>query len=161
MLALVIVNLRNMNTEDIIGVLNDLLTINHDAKEGYIEAGNDVDNRMLRKWLFNNSERRQIYIQTLEEQIHLFGGEANHGLSLLGTLHRAWIDFKSNVIDGDIAILEECIRGEQKALEDYDKFINQQYLPTSLKDILQIQRNGIAASLNSLETIEETYKVAG
>jgi len=149
-----------MDRLEMVSALNDLLTRNHDAKEGYIEAGNDVSDAMLRQWLFDNSEKRVLYIREIQNQIKILGGTPDHGSSFLGTLHRAWIDFKSNLTDGDVVVLEECIRGEERAMEDYDKVIDEVKMTSEVTDVLRRHRRNIQDSLNALRAIEETFKVA-
>ena len=148
-----------MHTEKLISALNDLLTRNHDAKKGYIEAGNDVSNITLRNWLFDNSQKRASYIQELNTQIQALAGKPDHGTSFLGDLHRTWMDFKSNITDGDTAVLNECIRGEEHAVQDYDKVLELS-MTTAIREVLLRQRRNIEDSLNALRAIEETFAVA-
>ena len=149
-----------MDRLEMVNALNDLLTRNHDAKEEYVEAGNGVNDRMLRQWLFDNSEKRTLYINEIQNQITILGGTPDHGSSFLGALHRAWIDFKSNIADGDVVVLEECIRGEERAMEDYDKVLQEVKMTNEITNVIRRQRRNIQDSLNALRAIEETFKVA-
>ncbi|MEM9886704.1 MAG: PA2169 family four-helix-bundle protein [Bacteroidota bacterium] len=149
-----------MNTDKLISALNDLLTRNHDAKKGYTEAGNDVTDGVLRKWMFENSEKRESYIEELHNQVRSLSGTPDHGTSFLGDMHRAWIDFKSSITDGNTAVLQECIRGEERAIEDYNKVINELDMTTAIREVLLRQRRNIEDSLKSLRAIEETLAVA-
>lgn len=152
--------MKQGNNDRIVSALNDLLTRNYDAKKGYVEAGNDVSSGTLRKWLFENAEHRQVFIADLELEIKMLGSTPDSGSSFLGRLHRAWIDFKSQLTDGDVVVLEECIRGEERALEDYDKVLGEVQVHDRLNKLITDQRNTISKSLNSLKAIEETFAVA-
>ncbi|MEM0995181.1 MAG: PA2169 family four-helix-bundle protein [Bacteroidota bacterium] len=128
--------------------------------KGYTEAGNDVSDGMLRKWMFENAEQRDTYITELHNQIRALAGTPDHGTSFLGDMHRAWIDFKSSITDGDTAVLEECIRGEERAVEDYNKVLDELNMTTAIREVLLRQRRNIEDSLKSLRAIEETLAVA-
>ncbi|MEL6945414.1 MAG: PA2169 family four-helix-bundle protein [Bacteroidota bacterium] len=149
-----------MNTEKLIGALNDLLTRNHDAKKGYTEAGNDVSDGLLRKWLFDNAEKRDAYIKELHNTIRSLAGTPDHGTSFLGDMHRTWIDFRANLTDGDTAVMNECIRGEERALEDYEKVLNELTMTTAIREILLRQRRNIEDALQSLKAIKQSLVAA-
>lgn len=148
-----------MQKDKVVSALNDLLTRNYDAKKGYTEAGNDVSDKLLRKWLFENSEKRDQFIRELHKEIHTLAGEPDHGTSFLGDMHRAWIDFKSNIISGDIVVLTECIRGEEKALKDYIQVLDDLEMPVTVREVLVKQRDIISDSLVALRAVEETLSV--
>ncbi|MEM1327558.1 MAG: PA2169 family four-helix-bundle protein [Bacteroidota bacterium] len=148
-----------MNHSEMTSALNDLLTRSYDAVKGYEEAANEVNHLQLRQWMHNNAENRKTFISELENQIKNLGGTPDRGSSFLSSLHRIWIEYKANITDGDEAVLEECIRGEERAVEDYDKVLNNVTFDTSINSILTRQRNDIKESLNSLRAIESTLAV--
>jgi len=146
------------NNEKIASALNDLLTRNYDAERGYTEAGNNVDENRLRQWLFENSNRRKRFGKEIKKMIASLGKEPDKGTSFLGDVHRAWIDLKSSMTeDREEAILEECIRGEEKALEDYNKVLNEVEMPDNILNTIQKQRDDIRTALNSVRVLEESY----
>jgi uncharacterized protein (TIGR02284 family) len=148
-----------MNNTEMTSALNDLLTRSYDAVKGYEEAANEVNHLQLRQWMFNNAENRTTYISELESQIKNLGGTPDRGSSFLASLHRIWLEYKANINDGDEAVLEECIRGEERAVEDYDRVLNDIVFDTNVKSILTRQCNEIKESLNSLRAIEKTLTV--
>jgi uncharacterized protein (TIGR02284 family) len=145
-----------MNYDKLIDTLNELLTRSHDANKGYIEAGNQVSDVLLRKWLFSNAERRKEFILQLEQEIKRMGGTPDHGSGILGSLHRTWIDIKSTLTNDDDAIIEECIRGEERAIEDYNEAILKFRAGDVTRQVLQRQRASIKAALDSLRAIERS-----
>ena len=148
-----------MNTTKVKSALNDLLTRSHDAHKGYQEAASDVSNGALRSWLNNAATRRGAHISDLQMHIRGLGGEVDHGTSFLGDMHRVWIDFKSSVMDGDTVVLNECIRGEERALEDYDKVLAETDIDAAIVKTLRKHSVNIQEDLNSLKAIEETFAV--
>ncbi|MEM9990705.1 MAG: PA2169 family four-helix-bundle protein [Bacteroidota bacterium] len=149
-----------MDKAKVKSALNDLLKRSHDAHKGYQEAARDVSDGALRSWLNNTANRRSIHISDLQLQIGNLGGDADHGTSFLGDMHRAWIDFKSSIMDGDTVVLNECIRGEERALEDYDEVLKERNLNPTIANLLRKHRMNIQDDLNSLRSIEETLSVA-
>lgn len=144
--------------EKIAGTLNDLLTRNYDAEKGYTEAGNNVDNRQLRQWMFDNAERRKRFGTELKGIISTLGETPDKGSSFLGTVHRAWMDLKSSMTSNtEEAILEECIRGEEKAVEDYDEVLKELTLPTNIQQTVRKQRDEIHAACQEVKQLEKSY----
>lgn len=140
--------------EEIINTLNDLLTRNFDAAKGYREAANDINELDIRTWLLRNAETRDKFISDLEKAILAGGGTPDRGSSLLGTLHRAWLDLKADISQYDTAtVLEECKRGEERALEDYLKVIETQSMSPDLRAMIKSQHDQIEASLENIKKI--------
>lgn len=154
-------NTMTIERKKVVNTLNDLLTRSYDAMEGYGEAGNDVSDGTLRQWLFDNAKSRQFFITELEAQIKAHGGEPDRGSSFLAGLHRVWIDFKSsNLTSADnSAVLEECIRGEERTLEDYDTILKEENFPVGVVEMLRKQRQKISKTFAALKAIEESFEV--
>ncbi len=148
-----------MNTTVVISGLNDILTRSYDALKGYQEAASNVSDTKLQKWLSDNANIRNKAINRLESEIKLLGGTPNDGSSFLGTLHRAWIDFKSSITEGDRVVLTECLRGEEYALEDYNRVLDEIPMAMSTTLMLKDQRQEIEESLKALRILETTLIV--
>ncbi len=149
-----------MKKNKITSALNDLLTRNYDAKKGYIEAGNKVTEARLREWLFSNSKKRDCFIEETEERIKALGGMYIKGDSFFGTLHRAWLDVKSDIAEDNISVINECITGEKRALEDYNEVLSNVQMDNETKKMITRQKDNIEDSLKSLRGIEKTLELA-
>lgn len=57
--------------------------------------------------------------------------------------------------DDEESMLEEAIRGEKAAVEEYNEIIKETTLPISTKSILESQKNKIESGLNRLKTLED------
>ena len=76
--------------------------------------------------------------------------------STLSNLHRSWINLKSSVSpDKDEAIIDECIRGEEAALKDYNKALKSNSLDDSSESLLEEHREEIIDAISELEGLEE------
>ena len=85
----------------------------------------------------------------LKQAINQYGGTPAKGSSVAAKAHQVWISVKDTLTpdhDGE-AILEECIRGEKAALEDYDDKLKCSDLPADVKALISKQHGEIASSL--------------
>ena len=78
-----------------------------------------------------------------------YGGEPDKGSSVAAKAHQVWISVKDTLSpdhDGE-AILEECVRGEKAALEEYDDKLTKSDLPADVRALITKQRDAVASSL--------------
>ena len=138
-----------------ISALNDLLKRNYDAAKGYADAGNGVNPVNLREWFFAYSDQRERFAKEIEAEITKLGGEPNDGTSFLGELHRAWLDLKSDFFQNDIeATINECIRGEEYAQEDYQDILKDEKMTVSARDMLPRHLTRIRTAISELRTLK-------
>lgn len=147
------------NKQQVINALNDLLTRNHEADKGYSFAGNSVSDVPLRKWLFANSGMRERFEDQLIMEIKKLDGTPDPSSSFLGSLHRAWLDFKSEITEDNISyVLEECKRGEERSLEDYERVLEEVDLPPQIQMVLREHHKNIQESLANLKALIPAYE---
>lgn len=115
-----------MNNEDsntrqkVIDVLNRLVAVNYNGRDGYRTAAEAVNNQEYVALFEEYAEQRAGFIEELKELIIQFGGKPENEGNLSGVFHRAWIDLKGAITNGDAAsIMAECDRSEATALEVY------------------------------------------
>src|SRR5690242_5125406 len=121
-------------------VLNDLIETLKDGQEGFKQAAESVGNPRL-KSLFNDySEQRSRFAAALQSEARRHGEtDPETDSSASGALHRGWINLKSALTGGDEhAILAECERGEDSAVEEYKKALADGLSP-SVQDLVSRQ----------------------
>lgn len=139
-----------------IDILNELLQKNYEAEKGYRNAAEKAKNIRLKDFLLQNADIREGSAIDLAEEILELGGEPVTDTSTLSDLHRSWINFKSSFTsDKNDAVIEECIRGENAALKDYNKALSNPDLNKSSVALLEEQRAEIYESINELEALEK------
>ena len=145
------------NSKQIVSVLEDLIQLCNDGAHGYKTAAEDVDN-LEYKTLFNAySQQRTQFSAELEREANLLGRDPDAGESLLGTLHRGWINIKSAFTSGGTAaILDECQRGDKAALEGYEKAL-QSALPVNVEGIVRRQYSAIQEAYNKVSTFKTMH----
>ena len=136
--------------------LNGLLEKNYDSEKGYKEAADDVKNPRLKEFFTERAKQRYDFGHELKAEIKNFGETPDKGTSLKADAHRVWMNLKSAVSgDNEEAVLEEAIRGEKAAVEDYNEAIKNWGLPPSTENLLIKQRNAIERSLKTVKDFED------
>jgi uncharacterized protein (TIGR02284 family) len=143
-------------TETISTKLNGLLEKTRDAEKGFKKAAENTEHTYLKKYFERKSNERREFGQELNQEIRSFGEEPDNTGSFAGTAHRAWMDVKA-VFSGDNAesMLEEAIRGENAALEEYNDVLKEVSLPYSSQTVLLKQKNAIESDLRTIKRLED------
>jgi uncharacterized protein (TIGR02284 family) len=143
-------------TEEVGNKLNELLEKNYDAEAGYKLAKDKVDSSRVKDFFNQQAQERYNFGHELKTEIKSFGQEPDKGTSLKGDAHRTWMNIKSTFTsDNEESMLEEAIRGEKAALEEYNEVLSDHSLPVSTKSVLSKHRDNIQNALNRVETMEE------
>ena len=146
-----------MTNEKIVECLNDLLTKAYDAEEGFKQAADRAEHHPDLVHFFNRqSEMRRSFGHDIKQKIAQYGGTPDKGSSLAGKSHQVWITVKDALTpdhDGE-QILEECIRGEKAAVEEYDEKLKCDELPSDVRTLITEQRSSIASSLATTKAKE-------
>jgi len=135
--------------------LNLLLEKNYDAEKGYKNAAENIENSELKKFFTQRAAERKVFVEELKLEIVSINQEYDKNGSLLGDIHRAWMDLKAALSsNNDEAILEEAIRGEKASIEEYNAVLSEITLPKSTKSILETQKTKLEVSLASVKVFE-------
>lgn len=146
-----------MDRDKVIDKLNTLLTRNYDAEKGYEKAAEDVKDVDLRRLFKVYADQRYHFGHDIKGEIKNLGGELDKGDSVKAKAHRTWMDLKSAVSsDDNEAILEECIKGEKAAIDDYRETLNED-LPDTTRKILNEHTAKIEESVYQIQELEEQY----
>lgn len=144
-----------MENDKVVSLLNGLLTKNYDAEKGYKEAGEKIEHSTLRSYFENQAKNRYDFGHEIKALISKYGGEADKGTSVAGDLHRTWIAIRDAFTDGDQAIYDECIRGEEAFSEEYAEVLNDEVIPQDVKEVVRKQKDSVDKALASLRTMED------
>src|SRR5262245_29378366 len=104
-------------------VLNNLIETLKNGQEGFKQAAEGVSNPNLKSLFRDYSQQRSRFATVLQGEARRHGEtEPENDSSATGAVHRGWINLKSAITGGDEhAILAECERGEDSAVEEYKK----------------------------------------
>lgn len=142
-------------TEEVADKLNAILEKNIDAHKGFQKVAENSDSPELKNYFKEKAMERQRFVQELKQEIILTGEEAKANGSLTGDAHRTWIDIKSFFsADTDETVLEEAIRGEKAAVEEYHEVLKHPISP-AISTVLKSQLRRIENGLNTIKTLED------
>lgn len=139
-------------------VLNDLIETLKDGQKGFKQAAEAVKDPQLKSLFVEYSQQRSRFASALQGQVQTLGKEPETSSSTAGALHRGWINLKSAVTRGDDhAILAECERGEDSAVEEYKKALDDG-LSQSLYELVSSQYTDIKAAHDRIRNLRDTRK---
>jgi len=107
-------------------IIDDLIETLKDGQEGFKQAAAGVKDPQLKAVFDEYSRQRARFAVELRSKAQSADErESEISGSAAGALHRGWINLKSALTRGDDhAILAECERGEDSAVEEFSKALN-------------------------------------
>lgn len=132
-----------ITSDDVISNLNYLIETCKDGQNGFQEAAESVQDSSLKTLFYEYSQQRAQFAGELQALVRDLGGDPENLGSVAASLHRRWIDVKS-LITGkdDMAILNECERGEDVAKQVYQDAVRKN-LPSNVASVVQKQAEAV------------------
>ena len=143
-----------MENDKVVSLLNDLLTKNYDAENGYKEAADKIEHTSLKGYFEMQAQNRYDFGHEIKSLIAKYGGEPIKGTSIVGDLHRTWIAIRDAFTSGDKAIYDECIRGEEAFSTEYGEMLVDYNLPEDVKSLIRKQKDSVDKALVSLRAMD-------
>lgn len=144
------------------GVLNDLIEINNDRIKGYERALNDLQagDADLKTLFAAMADQTKKFNEDLAAHVAGTGDQVNDTTTVLGSLHRAWIDVKATFSGNDRkSILEECERGEDATKKAYNDALSEGYkLTPQEKDLVSRQAAAMQENHNKIKALRDAEK---
>jgi uncharacterized protein (TIGR02284 family) len=147
-------------TTETVSTLNSLIETLKDGQEGFRQAAEAVKDSSL-KSLFNElSMQRSKFAGELQSQVVQLGdSKPETSSSTSGALHRAWINLKSAITSqDDHAVLAECERGEDSAVAEYKKAMEDGKLTGSARDVVSRQYTDVKAAHDRVKALRDSRK---
>ena len=146
---------------EIISVLDELIETLKDGQQGFRQAAESVSDPKLKSLFRDYSNQRSRFVTALRTEARKFGEkEPDNDSSAAGALHRGWINLKSTVTGGnEHAILAECERGEDSAVEEFQKAV-QDELPPALQEVVLRQYGEIKAAHDRIRDLRDAVKTS-
>jgi len=145
-------------TDKTVSCLNDLIETSKDGERGFTKSAQDANDPQL-KSVFNEGARRcREAIVELQALVRAEGGDPDNTGSVSGAIHRGWVSLREAVTSrDDEAILEEVERGEDYAKGQYRKALDEQALPSSLREVIDRQYRGVIANHDRVRALRDRY----
>jgi len=149
-----------MDKDKAINVLEDLIQTCKDGQKGYQEAASKVKRSDLKTFFNEQSLERSRFAGELEEELIRLGKpDKKVSGSVVGSLHRAWIDTKVGLGGGDKTVLDWLENGEDHAKNAYQKAVTAD-LPENLAQIVRRQAASVQAAHDKVKSLRDTAEKA-
>jgi uncharacterized protein (TIGR02284 family) len=144
--------------KEIISTINDLIETLKDGQEGFRQASEAVKNPQLKTLFSEYSLQRAKFAGELQnEAINLGEYNPETSSSTAGAMHRAWINLKSAITSGDEhAILAECERGEDSAVNEYKKAMEEEELSAPIRETISRQYTNVKSAHDRIRELRDT-----
>ena len=121
--------------------MNGLIETLKDGQEGFRQASEAVRDFQLKMLFGEFSLQRAKFAGELQnEAINLGDHCPETSSSTAGALHRAWMNLKAAITShDDHAILSECERGEDSAVNEYKKAMEEEKLSAPIRETISRQ----------------------
>jgi uncharacterized protein (TIGR02284 family) len=143
---------------DVISVLNDLIETSRNGEKGFLTSAEDTKNPELRNVFRERAQDCARAADDLQQIVVRLGGKPEEGGTLAGAAHRGWVNLKAAVTGrSDLAILEECERGEDVAKAHYRKAV-ENGLPPDIQSVVERQYEGARRNHDQIRELRDRYR---
>jgi uncharacterized protein (TIGR02284 family) len=147
--------------KETISTINGLIETLKDGQEGFRQAAEAVKDSQLRS-LFNqfSMQRSRFAGELQSEALGLGESDPEDSSSTAGAMHRAWINLKAAITSNDDhAILAECERGEDSAVSEYKKAMEDKDLTAPVRETISRQYTEVKAAHDRVRALRDAAKV--
>jgi uncharacterized protein (TIGR02284 family) len=144
-----------VNRAELIECLNDLIQTCRVGESEFQSAADRVKDPELRRLFSTCSVQRAQFASELASEVRQLGGKPSKMGSVSTALHHGLMNIKSSVTGkSDEAIIEECVRAEDAAVENYQRVLKQN-LPPNVLPVAKHQFTEIKRSHDRLRGLEK------
>lgn len=149
-----------MNNDDVIDVLNDLVENCRDGEYGFNACAEHTQATDLRELFHTRARECNNAALELQALVTQLGGTAETGGTASGAVHRGWVAVKGTLAGyTDLAMLEECERGEDVAKARYQKALSED-LPTAVRMVVERQYQGVLRNHDQVRALRDRFRAA-
>lgn len=142
-----------MRNDHVVEVLNELIETCKDGEQGFQSCARHAESDELKSLFATRAADCSQAASELQTQVIQCGGRpASHGTAS-GALHRGWVALRSSVSRyDDVAMLEECERGEDIALDRYREALEEP-LPPDVRSMVERQFHGVQRNHDQIKAL--------
>lgn len=146
-----------MDTEDDGGgrAVRNLIEVCEDGEQGFLRCAQRIRRPELKRMF---EARAAECRRAADELAALPAGRATapgEGGSVSGALHRGWVAVRGTLSgDDELAVLEECERGEDHALERYRDALRAP-LPPTVREVVASQYEGVVHNHDRIRALRD------
>ncbi|MFA4913532.1 MAG: PA2169 family four-helix-bundle protein [Alcaligenaceae bacterium] len=145
-------------SDKIVNLLNDLIETSKNGEKGFQAAAEDTKNAELKALFQRRAADCGSGAAELQAVVTQLGGKPEDSGTIAGAVHRGWMNLKQAVAGrDDLAILEECERGEDVAKKDYSDALKET-LPENVRAVIQKQYDGVLRNHDQIRDLRNRYR---
>lgn len=149
-----------MTRDDVISTLNNLIETSRDGQNGFQSAAEGVTNPSLKALFLQYAQQRAVFVSELQSEVRALGGDPQTTGSVAAAMHRGWVNIKAAVTGkNEHNILEECERGEDSAMKNYQEALGENLSPNIL-NVVNRQYQEIVAAHNNVRSLRDRTSTA-
>jgi len=145
-------------SDNLVSILNDLVETSKDGEKGFNTAADDTKSSELQATFRRRAQDCATGAADLQSIVTRLGGKPEEGGTVAGAVHRGWVTLKGAVSSRtDLAILEECERGEDVAKAAYAKALKAT-MPEDIRLVVQRQYDGVVRNHDQIRDLRDQYR---
>lgn len=145
-------------SSELVNTLNDLIETCKDGEYGFRVSAEQAQSSSLRSNLLARSSECATAADQLRAHVVQLGGKPEDGGSAIGALHRGWVAMKTKLSTyDDLAVLEECERGEDTALAGYRDALDRS-LPPPIRNLVEHQYEGAKRNHDQVRRMRDALR---
>jgi uncharacterized protein (TIGR02284 family) len=149
-----------MTNKEVTARLNGLIETCKDGEYGFRACAEHVRSLELKTLFTLRADDCKQAASDLQAHVVLLGGEPDRGGTTGGALHRGWVAVRGTLAGySDVAMLEECERGEDVALARYREVLEND-LPIGAKAVVERQYRGVKRNHAQVRELRDRMKAA-
>jgi uncharacterized protein (TIGR02284 family) len=142
----------------ILKVLNNLVEVSRDGEAGFRTCAADSADPALKAYFEECAQRCDRAANLLADEVARRGGDPARTGSVGGAVHRAFLNIKSAIATkNDVAVLDECERGEDYALRAYATALDVD-MPADLRIVVEAQYMGVKHNHDRIKALRDERK---
>jgi uncharacterized protein (TIGR02284 family) len=142
---------------DTVSTLNNLIETLKDGKSGFETAASDVKDPTVKQVFQEFAQERSRLAGELQSEVRRLGGDPEKSGSTIAAAHRGWINIKSALGGGEKAILSEAERGEDAAVQSFEKALKEP-LPADVQNVVRRQYQQVKAAHDRVRDLRDSWK---
>lgn len=141
-------------------ILNNLIETCKDGEQGYLTCSENATSPELKTLFASQARERGALASELQQQAQSLGITPETRGSISGAIHRGWVDLKAAITgQDDLAILNECERGEDAALKAYRSALAKE-MPQPLREIVARQAESVQRAHDQIKALRNRHRAA-
>ncbi len=140
-------------------VTKDLIETLEDGRKGFSDAADklaDSNRADLAPKFRELAEQRAGFSAELETMAAAYGDDIDEGGSALAAVHRGWMALKDAIAGSDPdGVLDAAEQGEDHALSEYDKALENTEISPNLREVLTRQQAAVRAAHDEVKRLRD------